>query len=55
MHLPQNAPRVATIDELRKTDLEWKIVYNGQIVDYFGNPHIKSHMGVFCIHIDMAN
>jgi nucleoside-diphosphate-sugar epimerase len=53
--LPQNAPRAATIDELCTTDLEWTTVYNGQIVDYFGTPHIKSHMGVFSIHIDMAN
>lgn len=44
-----------TIEELEKTDLEWTTIYNGLFMDFFGTPHIKSHMGVFGIHIDMLN
>jgi nucleoside-diphosphate-sugar epimerase len=53
--LPQNAPRAATIEFLRTTDLEWTTVYNGQIMDNLGTPYIKSYMGEFSIHVDMAN
>lgn len=40
---------------LRNTDLEWTTFYVGQIMDHLGTPHLKSHMGVYSIHIDMAN
>ncbi|KAI9839153.1 MAG: hypothetical protein M1819_003146 [Sarea resinae] len=55
LDLPHNAPRAATIKELQKTDLEWTRFYVGQIMDHLGTPHIKSHMGVYSIHFDMAN
>lgn len=43
------------MDELRETSLEWTTVHNGFIADYFGIPHIKSHMRLISIYIDMAN
>jgi nucleoside-diphosphate-sugar epimerase len=55
LRLPYNTPRAATIEELRKTNLEWTTFYIGQIMDHLGTPHIRSHMGVYSIHIDMAN
>ncbi|KAJ5113061.1 hypothetical protein N7456_001595 [Penicillium angulare] len=55
LYLPQQEIRNATIEELRRTDLEWTTVYNGFIMDSFGIPHIKSYMGPIGIHIDMAN
>jgi len=41
--------------KLRTTDMEWTTIYDGQIMDCLGTPHIKSHMGVYSLHIDMAN
>ena len=54
-HLPQQEIRNATIKALRTLDLEFTTVYNGFIMDAFGIPHIKSHMGPIGIHIDMHN
>ncbi|KAK1763389.1 hypothetical protein QBC33DRAFT_550029 [Phialemonium atrogriseum] len=52
---PQHAARAATIAELRETGLEWTTVHNGYLTDYFGVPHIKSHMRLIAINVDMAN
>lgn len=53
--LLQNAPRETTIAKLRASGLEWARIFIGQVADSFGTPHIKSHMGVFAIHVDIAN
>jgi len=55
MQTIQHQARSATMDELRGTDLEWTTVHIGFIADYFGIPHIKSHMSLISIHIDMAD
>ncbi|VUC36364.1 unnamed protein product [Clonostachys rosea] len=54
-YLPYLPIRHQTIETLRSTDLEFTTVYNGTIIDQLGTPHIRSHMGVYGIHIDMAN
>ncbi|CAG9993152.1 unnamed protein product [Clonostachys byssicola] len=54
-YLPYLPIRHQTIETLRSTDLEFTTVYNGTIIDQVGTPHIRSHMGVYGIHIDMAN
>lgn len=43
------------LDELEKTDLEWAVVLNGVFLDYFGSPHLKSHLSPNAFAIDMAN
>ncbi|CAH0023676.1 unnamed protein product [Clonostachys rhizophaga] len=54
-YLPYLPIRHQTIQRLRSTDLKFTTVYNGTIIDQVGTPHIRSHMGVYGIHIDMAN
>ncbi|KAJ5605150.1 hypothetical protein N7510_010304 [Penicillium lagena] len=54
-HLPNQKYLDATIDELKTTELEWTTIYNGYFMDFFGTPHVKSNMGIFAIHIDMAS
>jgi nucleoside-diphosphate-sugar epimerase len=51
----QHAAHAAVLDELRTTTLEWTSVHIGYIADYFGIPHIRSHMSPLTINIDMAN
>jgi nucleoside-diphosphate-sugar epimerase len=53
--LPQHEFRLATIAELKKTDLEWTRIHNGYFLDYYGIPHIESHMMPVVFGVDMAN
>ncbi|KIW82787.1 hypothetical protein Z517_02030 [Fonsecaea pedrosoi CBS 271.37] len=53
--LPQHEHRLATIAELKKTDLEWTRVHNGYFLDYFGIPYIETHMTPVSFVVDMAN
>jgi hypothetical protein len=53
--LPQHEFREAVMNELRKTDLEWTRIHNGYFLDYFGMPHIESHMTPVAFGIDVAN
>jgi len=53
--LPQHELRLATIAELQKTDLEWTRIHSGYFLDYYGIPHIESHMMPVVFGVDMAN
>ncbi|OIW25676.1 NAD(P)-binding protein [Coniochaeta ligniaria NRRL 30616] len=55
LHLPQDTLRLSTIAALSHTSLEWTALHVGQIADYLGTPHLRSHMGVYALHIDMAH
>jgi nucleoside-diphosphate-sugar epimerase len=55
IQLPQHKFRQPVLDELAKTDLEWTRVHNGYFVDYFGAPHLESHLQPVSFGIDMAN
>ncbi|EXJ57237.1 hypothetical protein A1O7_07584 [Cladophialophora yegresii CBS 114405] len=55
MQLPQHEARLAVIAELQKTDLEWTRIHNGYFLDYFGVPHVESHMTPVAFTVDMAN
>jgi nucleoside-diphosphate-sugar epimerase len=46
--------RSMVLNKLRTTDLEWTTVNIGYIMDYFGIPHIKSHMAPLTINFDMG-
>lgn len=53
--MPQHELRLATIAELQKTDLEWTRIHSGYFLDYYGIPHIESHMMPVVFGVDMAN
>ncbi|KAJ9614099.1 hypothetical protein H2200_002235 [Cladophialophora chaetospira] len=53
--LPQHEFRLSVIAELKKTDLDWTRIHNGYFLDYFGIPHIESHMTPVAFGVDMAN
>jgi nucleoside-diphosphate-sugar epimerase len=55
LRIPQDALRLATVATLGKTDLEWTSLHVGQIADYLGTPHLRSHMGPYAINVDMAH
>ncbi|KAK5057873.1 hypothetical protein LTR84_011874 [Exophiala bonariae] len=55
LQLPQHEFREAVMNELRKTDLEWTRIHNGYFLDYFGMPHVESHMTPVAFGIDVAN
>ncbi|RGP77128.1 nmra-like family [Fusarium longipes] len=47
--------RARSIDELRKSDLEWTQINNGFFLDYYGPPSLKSYMRRVAWSIDMVN
>ncbi|KAF5227405.1 hypothetical protein FANTH_14778 [Fusarium anthophilum] len=47
--------RELAVNELRQTDLEWTRFRNGYFLDYYGMPHVKSHMTPLDFVVDMAN
>ena len=56
LQLPQHEFRLATISELRKTDLEWTRFYNGYFLDYYGMPHVQTHLTMpVAFVVDMPN
>ncbi|KAL6887106.1 hypothetical protein GGI43DRAFT_267301 [Trichoderma evansii] len=56
LRLPQHYVRLASMEQLRQTDLEWTTVHNGYFLDYYGMPHIETHMpGPFAFVLDIPN
>lgn len=53
--LPTLHDYFGAIDELRKTDLQWTVFLNGIFLDYFGWPHLRSHLKPNTFAIDIAN
>ncbi|KAF7556239.1 hypothetical protein G7046_g6352 [Stylonectria norvegica] len=47
--------RVATIEELRKSNLEWTSIRSGMFMDSLGGPHIKTYMRIPPINVDVVN
>ncbi|RFU80282.1 nmra-like family [Trichoderma arundinaceum] len=44
IRLPQHQVRLASVEQLRKTDLEWTQFHNGYFLDYYGMPYIETHI-----------
>ncbi|CAO2656492.1 Nn.00g052950.m01.CDS01 [Neocucurbitaria sp. VM-36] len=44
LRLPFHIFREQILQALRKTDLEWTQIYNGFFLDYYGMPHIETHL-----------
>ena len=53
--LAQHVARVATVEALKKTSIEFTTFRIGYFTDYFGIPHIESRMAPVAIQIDVAN
>lgn len=53
--LPVAAGKVALIDALEKTSLEYTAVVNGFFVDYYVQPHVKSYLSGLTLAIDIPN
>ncbi|KAJ3541419.1 hypothetical protein NM208_g4620 [Fusarium decemcellulare] len=47
--------RLRAIDLLRKTNLEYTLFFPGWLMDYYGIPHIETHMDPFPFAIDLSN
>ncbi|CAD0021147.1 hypothetical protein D6C86_03754 [Aureobasidium pullulans] len=54
-YMPHISLRQGVQDELRKTNLEWTQVHNGYFMDYYGLPHLKSHLAPPPFAIDVDN
>lgn len=55
LRLPFNTFRDQSIEAIRKTDLEWTQVHNGLFLDYYGMPHIETHLTPLVIALDMSH
>ncbi|OCT49457.1 nmrA-like family protein [Cladophialophora carrionii] len=53
--LPQQTLRDANCAVLRGSGLEWTRFYNGFLLDYYGIPHIKTHMDPCPFVVDMEH
>ncbi|KAF4984069.1 hypothetical protein FDECE_17167 [Fusarium decemcellulare] len=53
--LPHLAYRMQALDALENTSLEWTRFINGYFLDYYGIPHIKSHLQPVSFVIDIEN
>ncbi|KAF2146398.1 uncharacterized protein K452DRAFT_341044 [Aplosporella prunicola CBS 121167] len=45
----------ASIDELKKTNLQWTVVLNGIFLDYYAMPHIKTYLNPNSLALDIAS
>ncbi|QYT01023.1 NmrA domain-containing protein [Trichoderma simmonsii] len=56
LRLLQHQVRLASIEQLRKSNLEWTRFYNGYFLDYYGMPYIETHISELITFIfDMVN
>ena len=55
LRLPFNIFREHTLEALRKTDLEWTQIHNGFFLDYYGMPHVTTHLSPLVFAVDIAH
>ncbi|KAL6809366.1 hypothetical protein GGI42DRAFT_340498 [Trichoderma sp. SZMC 28013] len=56
LRLLQHKVRLASIEQLRESNLEWTRFYNGYFLDYYGMPYIDTHISEQVTFIfDIAN
>lgn len=46
---------MATLEALKKTNLEWTQFQNGYFMDYYGMPHVESNIKPLTFILDVAN
>jgi len=54
-YFPAHPFRVQTIELLRKSSLEWTEFYNGVFLDYYGMPHLRTHIHPNTFYIDIPS
>ncbi|KAL9087171.1 MAG: hypothetical protein Q9165_006822 [Trypethelium subeluteriae] len=54
LQLSMQKARLEVMNEISKTTLEWSQFYNGFFLDYYGMPHIQSHLNPVNFVVDMA-
>ena len=47
--------RLEAVQELKNTSLEFTLFWPGWFMDYYGIPHIKTHMDPFPFAVDVGN
>lgn len=47
--------REQSVDVLRQTDLEWTQFHNGLFLDYYGIPHVESHLTPLVFFVDIEH
>lgn len=52
---PQYELREAGVAALRQTKLEWTRFVNGYFMDYYGIPHVQTHLNPVCFAVDVTN
>ncbi|KAH8885892.1 NAD(P)-binding protein [Thozetella sp. PMI_491] len=50
---PLAAAKIAVVEELKSTQLEWTMVVNGVFLDYWGMPKIKTYLNPFTMVLDI--
>ncbi|RTE69355.1 hypothetical protein BHE90_016264 [Fusarium euwallaceae] len=54
-YMPWLKYKLAAINELKSTKLEWTHFIVGYFLDYYGMPHVKTHLPPFLVSVDVAN
>ena len=52
---PNAALKLAALEELKKTNLEYTLFNNGFFLDYFGIPKVKSYLTPFAFGLDFQH
>ena len=55
LRIPFQVFRMKTIEDLKKTDLEWTQFQNGYFCDYYGMPYVESNLKPLGFVLDVAN
>lgn len=55
LRIPFQPFRMATLEALKKTNLEWTQFQNGYFMDYYGMPHVESNIKPLTFILDVAN
>lgn len=55
LQIAPNQFREQSLEVLRKTGLEWTQFHNGLFLDYYGMPHVETHLTPLVIFVDIAH
>lgn len=55
LQIAPNLLRDQSLEVLRKTTLEWTQFHNGLFLDYYGMPHVQSHLSPLVVFVDIAH
>ncbi|KAJ4341946.1 hypothetical protein N0V95_007071 [Ascochyta clinopodiicola] len=55
LRIAPNIFREQSLEDLRKTDLEWTQIHNGHFLDYYGMPHVETYLTPLVIFVDIGH